>query len=86
MTVIRTEEPPGAEGDFVRSAAVVDGTADGHRVDVRSGHHPLSTDEPGSAGRGGTATTPLTRAVPAGAPVVPAAPRPSTSGSEAHHG
>ncbi|MFE6872101.1 OsmC family protein [Kitasatospora sp. NPDC057692] len=150
---------PEAAAGFVRAAAAVaTSTADDYRVDIRSGRHKLSADEPDSAGGADTATTPVglllsalgsctaitlrmyaqrkqwpldtvrvhlgyekgpekavritrridllgdlddaqrarlldiadrtpvTRAVSAGTPIVPAAPRASTSGNGAHHG
>ncbi|MFB7470532.1 OsmC family protein [Kitasatospora sp. NPDC056184] len=150
---------PEAGAGFVRAAAAVaTSTADDYRVDIRSGRHKLSADEPDSAGGADTATTPVglllsalgsctaitlrmyaqrkqwpldtvrvhlgyekgpekavritrridllgdlddaqrarlfdiadrtpvTRAVSAGTPIVPAAPRASTSGNGAHHG
>ncbi|MGW4897587.1 OsmC family protein [Kitasatospora sp. NPDC004240] len=53
--------PSGPSGaDFVRAAAAVaTSTGDDYRVDVRSGRHKLSADEPESAGGADTATTPV---------------------------
>ncbi|CAN3985241.1 OsmC family protein [Kitasatospora purpeofusca] len=49
-----------AEAVFVRSAAAVaTSTGDDYRVDIRSGRHRLSADEPESAGGADTATTPV---------------------------
>ncbi|MER7753346.1 OsmC family protein [Kitasatospora sp. NPDC097643] len=51
--------PAVAEG-YVRSAAVVaTSTAEDYRVDIRSGRHRLTADEPASAGGADTATTPV---------------------------
>ncbi|MCU7820983.1 OsmC family protein [Kitasatospora sp. DSM 101779] len=45
---------------FVRSAAAVaTSTGEDYRVEIRSGHHKLTADEPASVGGGDTATTPV---------------------------
>ncbi|MFD0280031.1 OsmC family protein [Kitasatospora sp. NPDC127111] len=53
-------EPATATAEFVRAAAAVaTSTGDDYRIDIHSGRHRLSADEPESAGGADTATTPV---------------------------
>ncbi|WP_329500675.1 OsmC family protein [Kitasatospora herbaricolor] len=55
-----TPDTTTAAPEFVRSAAVLaTSTGEDYRVDIRSGRHHLTADEPASAGGGDTATTPV---------------------------